>query len=823
MKAIIMAGGEGSRLRPLTCGRPKPMVPVLNRPIMVHIVELLKEHGITDIGVTLQYQPEAIRDYFADGEEYGVNLQYFVEDVPLGTAGSVKNAADFLDETFVVISGDALTDLELSRAVEFHKKRGSIATLVLTRVDCPLEYGVVITGKDGKINQFLEKPGWGEVFSDTVNTGIYVLEPEVLAYFAPGQKFDFSQDLFPLLLRNQKPLFGLVLPGYWCDIGNLQQYLGAHHDALSGKVKIKMPGTEILPRVWVEESVSIDSGASIEGPALIGAGCGLSAGVRIEPLTVLGNGCLLQERASIKRSVLWSNVYIGNNTALRGAIVCSRVQVHANSGIYEGAVVGDDSIIQENSLLKPDVKLWPHKLVETGATVQRSLIWGTCSPKKYFGFEGISGIINVEITPEFAAMVGAAFGSISGTGARLAVCSDNYAASLMIKKAVISGLQSTGAAILDLGTGITPMLRYAVRSLECNGGVHAKISHLSPDRVTLVFTDSRGGNISRGTERKVENALAREDFTRTEVSRIIPPVSVQDMPRSYLSETIAGLNTGMLRNARYKLLLSFDRNNLAGFVTGLAEELGFSLENYWPEKAGNKFHGWHFCQEILSSIAFSVVESGFDAGAVLDSNADRLILIDDKGQIIQGDLLTALISLIILKEQKGPVVVPVTAPQTIEALAERYKGRVVRTKTTIQDFLYQILIQEDLGGVSQFSLHFDAFSALVKILDYIAQHRILLSELITEIPSFFTDKKEVPVPWETKGRVIRRLIQEPSSGRLELLDGVKVFHQDGWALVLPDPDKPVCRVFSEGSTMEIAESLTDMYIKKIGDITESIN
>jgi len=820
MKAIIMAGGEGSRLRPLTCSRPKPMVPVLNRPVMAHIIELLRKNGITDIGVTLQYQPEAIRDYFASGAEYGVNLQYFIEEIPLGTAGSVKNAAEFLDETFLVISGDALTDLELSQAVEFHKKQGSMATLVLTRVDCPLEYGVVITGKDGRITQFLEKPGWSEVFSDTVNTGIYVLEPEVLEYFAPGQKFDFSQDLFPLLLKNRKPMFGLVLPGYWCDIGNLQQYLEAHHDALSGKVNINMPGTEILPRVWVEDGAVIETGALVEGPALIGEGCRIVTGARIEPLTVLGKGCLVRERASIKRSVLWSNVFVGESAALRGAIVGSRVRVHANAGVYEGAVVGEDSIIQENSMLKPDVKLWPHKLVETGATVQRSIIWGTCSPKKYFGFEGVGGIVNVEITPEFAALIGAAFGSVSGAGTRLAVSSDNYATSIMIKKAVISGLQSTGAEVLDLGTGITPMLRYAVRSLDCKGGVHIKISPSSPEQVMMVFTDSRGGNISRNMERKVENALAREDFTRVEPKQITPPVTVPDMPRTYLSAICAGLNTGMLRNAHFKLLISFDRINLGELITGLSEELGLSLENYGPDQTGLKYSNWYSYQEILPSIASSVLESGAGAGAVLDPNADRLVLIDDKGQIIQEDLLTALISLIILKEQGGPVVVPVTAPQTIETLAERYQGKVIRTKTAIQDFLDRILIQEDgLEDVSQFFFHFDALSALARILNYIAQNHIMLSDLIEEIPLFFTNKREVPVPWEAKGRVIRNLIQDPPpSGRLELLDGVKVYHQDGWALVLPDPDKPVCRVFSEGCTMEIAESLTDFYINKISEI-----
>lgn len=211
MIAIIMAGGEGSRLRPLTCNRPKPMVPVANRPMMSHIVDLLKIHGFTDVAVTLQYMPGFIKDHFGNGAGHCINMQYYVEEVPLGTAGSVKNCGKFLDETFLVISGDSLTDLDLSHAVEFHRRRGAMATLVLTRVECPLEYGVVITQPDGRIAQFLEKPAWGEVFSDTVNTGIYVLEPEVLDYIEPGRMFDFSKDLFPLLLR-EKSLF-LV----WCS------------------------------------------------------------------------------------------------------------------------------------------------------------------------------------------------------------------------------------------------------------------------------------------------------------------------------------------------------------------------------------------------------------------------------------------------------------------------------------------------------------------------------------------------------------------------------------------------------------------------------
>jgi mannose-1-phosphate guanylyltransferase/phosphomannomutase len=823
MKAIIMAGGEGSRLRPLTCGRPKPMVPVLNRPIMTHIVQLLKKYYFTDIGVTLQYQPEAIRDYFGNGAEHGVNLRYYVEETPLGTAGSVKNAAGFLDETFLVISGDALTDLDLSRAVEFHKRQGALATLVLTRVECPLEYGVVITGEDGRITQFLEKPGWGEVFSDTVNTGIYVLEPEVLEYFPPGRKFDFSKDLFPLLLREKKPLFGLDLPGYWCDIGNLQQYLEAHHDVLAGRVRIKVPGTEISPGVWAEEGAFVDPGALLKGPALIGANCRVGNQARIEPYTVLGGGCLIQERASLKRSVLWDNVYVGTGAALRGAVLGCRVRVQAGAGIYEGAVVGDDSVIRENCIIKPDVKLWPNKLVETGVTVQRSLIWGTCSPKKIFGFEGISGLVNVEITPEFAARAGAAFASVNGPEARLAVSCDSYNASQMIKEAVVSGMQSSGAAVLDLGVCITPVHRYGVRALNCKGGVHIKISPVTPDKVIMVFSNSLGGNISRGLERKIESALAREDFLRSETGRIKKPVDASGVADRYISAICGDLSPGMLREARFKLMLCYDQLNLEKFVCSLCRELGFALEGYGSEEHTG-YRNWHSHQEMLPSLARAVMESGAAAGAVLDPNADHLIMIDERGQIIQDEMLTALLALIILKGQGGTVVVPVTAPRVIETLAERYRGRVVRTKTALQDFLEKVMEPNNqpglagVSGISRFFLHFDALSALARVLDYMARNRATLSTLVGEIPSFFMDRREVPVPWESKGRVIRSLIQDPPAGRLELLDGVKVYHRDGWTLVLPDPDEPVCRVFSEGSTMEIAESLTDFYIDKISKI-----
>ncbi|MGN6798152.1 MAG: nucleotidyltransferase family protein, partial [Gaiellaceae bacterium] len=200
MKAVVMAGGEGTRLRPLTSNQPKPMVPIVGKPCMEHILELLREHGFEDVVVTVAFLPQAIRSYFGDGTSLGLNIQYSVEESPLGTAGSVRLASDVLDETFLVISGDALCDIDLRQIVDFHKEKGAAVTIGLKSVENPLEFGIVVTDEDGKVERFLEKPSWGQVFSDTINTGIYVLEPEVLEHVPTDRPFDFSKELFPLLL-----------------------------------------------------------------------------------------------------------------------------------------------------------------------------------------------------------------------------------------------------------------------------------------------------------------------------------------------------------------------------------------------------------------------------------------------------------------------------------------------------------------------------------------------------------------------------------------------------------------------------------------------
>src|SRR5213078_344147 len=232
MKAVVMAGGEGTRLRPLTSNQPKPMVAIAGKPCMEHILELVRRHGITEVVATLAYMPQVIRGYFGEGSHLGVEVDYSVEEVPAGTAGSVKLIEDYLDDTFLVVSGDAVTDMDLASLLDFHRQTGALATLALKRVPDPLEFGVVITTEDGRIERFLEKPSWGEVFSDTINTGIYVLDPGVFEFIPEGEVVDFSGDVFPEVLARGLSLLGTVVDGYWEDVGTLESYRLAHENLL---------------------------------------------------------------------------------------------------------------------------------------------------------------------------------------------------------------------------------------------------------------------------------------------------------------------------------------------------------------------------------------------------------------------------------------------------------------------------------------------------------------------------------------------------------------------------------------------------------------
>ncbi|WP_114296655.1 mannose-1-phosphate guanyltransferase [Anaerobacterium chartisolvens] len=811
MKAIIMAGGEGSRLRPLTCDLPKPMVPVMNRPIMQHIIELLKSYGIIDIGVTLMYLPDKIKNYFGNGSSLGVNLHYFIEDFPLGTAGSVKNAQHFLDETFIVISGDSLTDLDLLKALEYHNRKYSKATLVLSKVERPLEYGVVLTDEDDAVIGFLEKPSWGEVFSDTINTGTYILEPEVLDYFEKGKKFDFSQELFPLLLENKIPMYGYISYGYWCDIGDPTSYLQAHYDAFEGKIKLPFEGEEIKKGVWAGSGTVIEPNAELNGPCLIGSNCHIGNGTVIDNFSVIGSGNIIEDEVSIKRGVLWDNTSIQFGSEIRGAILCNKVTLKHYVSVFENSIIGDRCIINERAIIKPNIKIWPQKTIDPLAIVDRNVIWSSRQSRTIFGENGLSGIINVDISPEFATRLGAAYGSIFKKGSKVVVSSTNSNSARMFKHAFVSGILSIGVEVFNLSSLLTPISRHAINFLSVEGGIHIKVSDDNPNKLRVDFMDSKGGSISRGTERKIENAYFREDFKRCSGEEISRLNNITDFKDYYIRSILNQTDVHKIMDISPKICVISPSDFVISIVLSMLADSGCKVVSFSS------------CNpEAVDLIIYEINKTNADFAAFIDSNGETLILIDKNGNIIKDDLFLSLSSLIAFKSSPNiSVVVPVTAPSVIESLASKYGGRVVRTKTSSQAVMEQILSRnpyksrEDMG---QFLLNFDALAGLVKIIEYLCINNITLTEAINEIPSFYMSKRNIFCPWELKGKVMRTLITDKNNERIELIDGVKFIMDNGWALVLPDADMPLCRVYSEGKSPEIAETISEYYLEKINHI-----
>ena len=371
MKAILMAGGFGTRLRPLTINTPKPMVPMGNRPMMEHIVQLLKENGFDDLIVMLYYQPEVIIRHFGDGAAFGVKIQYLRPQADLGTAGCIKYAEKWLDNTFLVISGDLLTDFDLKSVVAAHRQTKATASLVLTRVTNPLEYGVVIVDDTNRIQRFLEKPSWGEVFSDTINTGIYLLEPSVLKEIPAERSFDFSKNLFPLLLEQQVPMFGHILKGYWKDVGDLSEYRLAHYDLLDNNVRATINGTSEKMgngTLISGRGTHIAPKVVFEGRVLLGDGCSIGEQATLSNC-VLGNNVTIRAGAELTGCIVWDEATIGEYAELEESVIGSRCLIDDRAQVAEGAIIGDDCLIGKGAHIHSNVKIWPHKSVEDGAVL----------------------------------------------------------------------------------------------------------------------------------------------------------------------------------------------------------------------------------------------------------------------------------------------------------------------------------------------------------------------------------------------------------------------------------------------------------------------
>jgi mannose-1-phosphate guanylyltransferase / phosphomannomutase len=808
MRAVLMAGGSGTRLRPLTCDSPKPMVSILNHPIAEHIIHLLRRNGITEIIATLHYLPDALRDYFQDGSEFGVKMIYAVEeDQPLGTAGCVKNIEELLNETFLVISGDSVTDFDLQRAIAFHRSRRSMATIVLARVPDPLEFGVVITDDQGQIQRFLEKPSTSEVFSDTVNTGIYILEPEVLDYLPIDAPSDFSQDLFPLLLAKQVPIYGYVANGYWCDVGNLETYRAAQYHSLNNYRPIGNGYKQYAPGIWVGAETVIDASAKISSPALIGSQCRIGPRVTIESGTIIGDHVTIGADADLKRPIIWNGCIIGEEAHLRGCVIARGVRIDRRAHILEGAVVGPLCSIGEEAKISPHVRIWPNKHIEAGAILNSNLIWGYTAHRNLFGQRGVAGLANVEIIPEFAVKLGAAFGSTLKPGSQVTVSRDQRPVSRMVSRSIMSGLMSVGIHIQDLQSTAIPVARSVVPALKVAGGVHIRVDPRLSDRILIEFFDDKGINLSKTAEKKIEGAFFKEDFRRASMSEIGNIVEVNQAIEIYSRSFEQQINADAVNHSSAKVVIDYAYAVSGAVLPQLLAKFGCDavvLNASLTQKAPNN----QDLETLLNQLGHVVEALRANFGVQVAANGELLILVDEAGEAIRGESLTALmVDMMLSSYPRSTVVVPVHASSAVEIIAYRYDSHVIRTKdnpTALMQACYEhpntiLGGSGDMGFIfPQLHPGFDAMFCIAKLIELLQLQERTLGEIRANCPRIAHKTYQVRCPWKVKGALMRHLVETHANDRLELIDGVKIFNaqHDSWVLILPDASEPLIHIYA---------------------------
>jgi mannose-1-phosphate guanylyltransferase/phosphomannomutase len=815
VKAVVMAGGEGTRLRPLTSNQPKPMVPIVGKPCMEHILELLKEHGLEDVIVTLAFMPQAIRSYFGSGDNLGVEIEYSVEESPLGTAGSVRLASDRLDETFLVISGDALCDVDLTDVIRFHRERQAAVTIGLKSVENPLEFGIVVTDEDGRIERFLEKPSWSQVFSDTINTGIYVIEPEALSHVPTDRPYDFSKELFPLLLEMGRPLYGYVFEGYWQDIGNLDQFRQANFDALDERVRLNIPGIRLRGNIWVGEGVEVDDLDAIEAPAALGNYCRVAPDATVGAYSVLGASVTLLERARTERSVIDAATHIGRSARVEGAVVGRSCDIRAHAAVQEGAAIGDEVTLGAQSAVMPGVRIYPYKSVETGAQIHESLIWESRASSTLFGADGVAGLVNVDLTPETAVRLAAALGTALKRGARVVASRESPAACRMIKRAMISGLNSTGVDVADLRVSPAAVSRHVLKSEGYDAGFHVGVSYADPEMLTIRLYEQPGIQLTAALQKEIEKHFTRFELRRAAfnaVGAVSYPARVRE---SYAHDLLSSLEADAIRARHFRIVVDYGYSATSYVLPLLLGPLGieavsahgFAADTAEPHSG---------LREAIGQAKRLVTAIGADLGAVFDRAGERLFLIDEQAREIPVEqALLLFLRLMGTNGRQGKLAFPITVTSHVEDLLAGSGLEVIRTPASLAALTKAaaedgVIFAGAVGGgyvFPEFLPAYDAVASLCKLLELLAPVERPLSELVAELPASTLVHRQVPCPWALKGTVMRVLTERLRDRQVDLLDGIKVFDDRGWAQVLPDPDEPLVHIYAEGATEEASAEL----------------
>ncbi|MEG1772430.1 MAG: sugar phosphate nucleotidyltransferase [Clostridia bacterium] len=787
MKAIIMAGGEGSRLRPLTCTIPKPMVPLLNKPCIDYCVDLLKLHNIRDIATTLFYLPNILRNHMGTGARYDCNVKHFESNLPLGTAGSIKEAILGRD-THIIVSGDSLTDCDFTDAIAFHRRMNAKITIILKRVDIPMEYGIALVDKEKRITRFLEKPSKSEVISDLANTGMYIIEPEILDMI-PDRAFDFSNDLFPMLLDAKIPIYGYEMKGYWCDIGNIEQYISAQQDMLNGKVAF-FTSAEKVGNIFIERGANISEGSMLRAPCYISNGSEIGEKVVIEALSVIGSNAKIQNGCSIKKSIILKNAVIRDGADIRGAIICENAELNEKCSVFEESVIGAFSVIGKGASIIDGASVWPEKRVENEEVIKENRVFGNCVRLNMDGAH-VKGYCDTEISPERALRLAAAFATTLPENSDIGISTDGNPQSNMLKHAAESGIISQGADVYSLPHMPSVVLQFAIRQVGLSGGIYISTSRDDPHIAYIGFFDKSGMPIDQKQMKKIKakfNLGEQRPKTNVEVGIIS---EVTGTIRAY--ETYASLLTdcAAVKKARLKVAIDAE-DSLFEILAIILMRMGVSIIRI------DSSRGVRLLNETLSHDS--------DIGLFLKSEHELEVVCSDGIRLSRYKLLTLLVRFSRYMGRGSHFAIPLSYPDIYARYLMDCGTFVLPAPDTFSK--WERFAFENNAYVPEL---FDSCISAVRLIEIEALG--LMPKLSSEIPDCFTSEEKLKCTFKDVGKALRSLVETEREGSITPMDGLKIDTQKGWVFVKSGNRnlKVVCSSFKE----EYAEELSKMYINKL--------
>ncbi len=763
MKAVIMAGGEGRRLRPLTCTLPKPMAKILGKPMIEYVFDSLISGGVTEAAVTLGYLPHAVEEHYEQGYK-NLKLSFVREETPLGTAGGVKNAAADFKEPFVVISGDALCDFDIEKIMAYHKASGAMITVVAADAEDPREFGIVKVGGENRVEGFVEKPSWSQAVCNLANTGVYIVNPECLKLIPKDKPYDFAADLFPLMLERDMPVYCYHTGEYWCDVGNIEAYLRCQRDAFDGK--IKLPVTSTASGIYTKGELP-KGDYSIIPPVYIGSQVEICDGAVIGPYAVIDDNCFIGTNAKARYCAVLENSCLSADSAVTGALVCSGAALKNGASMFENSVAGSGCVIGENASIKPNVLVWPGKLIGSGASVSENVKYGSIKAE-FLGEGGIEEKGGIMLDAQTCVRFGTALGNTKN-GKKVGVAFDGSKSAQVMQLAVTAGLAGAGSSVWNFGECFEAQLKFLVNFCGLEAGLF-----ISGENGRRIGICGEGGlSIGRKFERELENMAAKGEFRETEENAIKEISDMSSIRELYVQELAKQAPDGLTGTA---VKLKCENESIRNLLGSCISRLGADE-----------------CNELVFEISPSGTKLKAEFGDV-KYDYEKLFAVCCMNEIKKG----------------RDVAVPYDSPQFLDSVAESFGKRILRYLATPADS--SDASARKLASKQIFSS--DGLFLAVKLLAIIKESGKSLSELVCELPEKYIVRKTVSIGFAPS--YISALVGAEGAQRKNDFEGVRLIRDSGSLLIIPEKSGVNVRILAEADTMEAANELC-------GDIEDLFN